>query len=339
MSEELQVINLRPDDKRDVENLLDSVEQRFSSPQSAAFLTDVRRIAQELPLSVRHSLTSLHDEVQSSLLVDGIDINDVAINPTPRHWNEETPRTYRHEFALLLFGSVLGDVFGWRMQQAGRLVHNILPIPDHEFEQLGTSSSTELIWHTEDAFHPWRSDYVGLLCLRNPSQAATVLASIRQLRLDDNCARILFEPRFQIRPDPSYFESTEESVDWSDDTRKALQNIQRMQHTPECVPVLFGDRTSPYVRIDPAFMSAVSGDSEAVDALKTISARLDALLTKIQLQPGQILFIDNFRAVHGRRPFRATYDGHDRWLKRVNVTRDLRKSAGSRNGILNRVIF
>jgi alpha-ketoglutarate-dependent taurine dioxygenase len=45
----------------------------------------------------------------------------------------------------------------------------------------------------------------------------------------------------------------------------------------------------------------------------------------VALAPGDILILDNYRGVHGRRPFEAKYDGRDRWLKRVSVTRDLRR--------------
>jgi len=34
--------------------------------------------------------------------------------------------------------------------------------------------------------------------------------------------------------------------------------------------------------------------------------------------------------VHGRKPFTARFDGTDRWLKRVCITRDLRKSRDAR---------
>ncbi|MBP2478023.1 putative NAD(P)/FAD-binding protein YdhS [Crossiella equi] len=40
----------------------------------------------------------------------------------------------------------------------------------------------------------------------------------------------------------------------------------------------------------------------------------------------------NKRAVHGRRPFTARYDGTDRWLRRINITADLRRSAGRQFG-------
>jgi L-asparagine oxygenase len=41
------------------------------------------------------------------------------------------------------------------------------------------------------------------------------------------------------------------------------------------------------------------------------------------LQSGDILVIDNRRAVHGRTPFNPRYDGTDRWLKRALVVTEL----------------
>jgi alpha-ketoglutarate-dependent taurine dioxygenase len=48
------------------------------------------------------------------------------------------------------------------------------------------------------------------------------------------------------------------------------------------------------------------------------------------LQSGDFWFLDNFRVVHGRKPFKARHDGSDRWLKRVNVSCDQRKSRAAR---------
>jgi L-asparagine oxygenase len=46
----------------------------------------------------------------------------------------------------------------------------------------------------------------------------------------------------------------------------------------------------------------------------------------VRLQPGDVAFIDNYRAAHGRKSFRARCDGTDRWLKQLNITRNLRGS-------------
>jgi alpha-ketoglutarate-dependent taurine dioxygenase len=66
---------------------------------------------------------------------------------------------------------------------------------------------------------------------------------------------------------------------------------------------------------------------------------IDENLTGIALRPGECLFIDNYKAVHGRSSFKAKFDGTDRWLKRINVVRDLRKSRGVREAPASRVIL
>lgn len=83
-------------------------------------------------------------------------------------------------------------------------------------------------------------------------------------------------------------------------TQKCYEWIMVIDQNPEKVPILYGVEEAPYLRIDPYFMDKTA--------------------------PGEILFLDNCRAVYGRKSFRARFDGTDRWLKRLNVTRDLRKS-------------
>jgi hypothetical protein len=55
--------------------------------------------------------------------------------------------------------------------------------------------------------------------------------------------------------------------------------------------------------------------------------------------PGYVAFIDNYRAAHGRKSFRARYDGTDRWLKQLNITRNLRGSRAWRPAAGNRIIY
>ena len=44
------------------------------------------------------------------------------------------------------------------------------------------------------------------------------------------------------------------------------------------------------------------------------------------LKPGEIIFIDNRHAVHGRSSFQPKFDGKDRFLVRSFITLDLNKS-------------
>jgi L-asparagine oxygenase len=50
------------------------------------------------------------------------------------------------------------------------------------------------------------------------------------------------------------------------------------------------------------------------------------------LQPGEIIFIDNRKALHGRSPFFPNYDGKDRFLVRCFATLDYGRSEYARIG-------
>jgi alpha-ketoglutarate-dependent taurine dioxygenase len=67
-------------------------------------------------------------------------------------------------------------------------------------------------------------------------------------------------------------------------------------------------------------------------------AALDAAVVRVVLRPGEVLFVDNYRAVHGRQGFKPRFDGTGRWLKGLNIVRDLRKSRALRRGVEGRVI-
>jgi hypothetical protein len=66
-------------------------------------------------------------------------------------------------------------------------------------------------------------------------------------------------------------------------------------------------------------------------AIDHLIRAIDETLTGVALMPGECLFIDNYKTVHGRDSFKARFDGTDRWLKRIDITRDLRKSPSAQS--------
>jgi hypothetical protein len=67
---------------------------------------------------------------------------------------------------------------------------------------------------------------------------------------------------------------------------------------------LFGDPKSPYIRFDPYCMDRPETE-EARSAMDSLIRAIDENLTGVALQPGECLFIDNYKAVHGRNFFPA----------------------------------
>jgi L-asparagine oxygenase len=238
-----------------------------------------------------------------AVVLRGLRAADMPLGPTPPSWAEAPREATPHwDATLLLLASVIGRPFGWEGQQAGRLVHDIVPAKGHEHEQTGASSSTALSAHTEDAFHPGRANLLLLACLRNHDAVPTSLASVRHARLSAIERALLERPTLPILPDDSY--------DEADGPTAA---------SPPEVATLWDGDTGLRIRYDPAYTPLEKADDDYRAAYDWLSDELERVAVEVTLGAGEVLVIDNDVAVHGRSPFQARYDGTDRWLKRVSV--------------------
>ena len=299
--------------------LVKEVASRHGSVEEADFLDSATTYAQELPRRIRAFLSAFRLAEPSGIcVVSGYPVDDSKIGKTPAHWRKEPgdSSTLEEEVFLNLCGALLGDAIAWAHQRDGIICQDLVPIESDENEMLGSGSALDLVWHTEDARYSYRGDYIGLMCLRNPDAVPTTFASIDDVRLDPDQIEVLLEPRFIFRPDPSHPTDGER----------------------EKASVLFGDPESPYLRFDPYSMDQPETE-EARSAMDYLIHVIDENLTDVVLLPGECLFIDNYKAVHGRSSFKARFDGTDRWLKRINIARDLRKSRGVRKAPESRVIL
>lgn len=243
------------------------------------------------------------------LVIRGLPIDDERIGATPRHWSQQaqTKRCFDTEMYLLGVSSVLGEVFAFRSQHDGNIVQNIVPIATDSHEQVGTGSQVFLLWHTEDAFHQLRADFIGLLCMRADTSAATTFASLRRMRLPEHHRRVLFEPKFQAGID------------------KAHGGTGRPEDGPT-IAIFSGHPDDPYLRIDTSCIRALPGHPEAEAALEALQQAMMDVGRQFVMQQGDLLFMDNLRLVHGRTAFTPRFDGTDRWLQRISIATDFRKS-------------
>lgn len=322
-----------------IRKLLSKITAQYQTVQDDDFLEKTALYSHELPWRLRTVLTRARAaETPTVMIISGYPIDDVRIGPTPEDLSKRSASssTLEEETLFILMASLLGDVIGWKTQQNGRLVHDVFPIKSHAHEQIGTGSEQPIWWHTEDAFHELRGDYVGLMCLRNPDQIATTVCPMDEVHLSREQVELLSQPRFTIRPDESHLRKNAAEAGMQGDS--GFERIEEMQRNPQRVAVLSGSSDAPYIRIDPYFMDAAEG-ANAQRAFDELVKEIDGNLQELVLEPGDICFIDNYRAVHGRKPFKAKYNGRDRWLKRINITRDLRKSRAFRESGQSRVIF
>jgi Fe(II)/alpha-ketoglutarate-dependent arginine beta-hydroxylase len=311
---------------------------RRPGPGDAAFYDLGWELLEHVPRGLRRFLDGLRrTEANALAVVSGFPLDDAAVGPTPAAWRAAADcATEAQEIWLALTGMVLGEPFSWSTLQAGRLIGNVLPIRGEEGQQSGHGSRTLLEWHTEDGFHPGRCDYLLLMGIRNHDRVPTTVASVRDVELSRRHRETLAGRRYLILPDDEHVRQ----LAASDPGHPGLAAMRRLSEHPEPVAVLSGDLDRPYLRIDPFFMRcADESDAQAREALKVLIEELERVQQDVVVEPGSVLIVDNFLAVHGRRAFTARYDGTDRWIKKLTVARDLRRSRGIRLDAGARVLY
>jgi Fe(II)/alpha-ketoglutarate-dependent arginine beta-hydroxylase len=324
--------------------IADQVLDEASLDELELDLTRLAVRAHELPERIRAKLTEfrISGRPYGGFLLSGLPVDSSALPPTPSSYTEQLlgREVDRAGVILLLLGSLIGNPFSYITQQNGRLILDVFPVGGHESTQLGSSSLATLEWHTEDAFHEWRADWLLLLCLRNPDRVPTMFATVQDLELEDDIRAILFDERFFIKPDESHTQKFNSARTGCDPRAGgSFAEIESIRRAPRGVSLFSGDPAAPFVRIDPSFMERTLGNEEAENALATLISEFNGRLQDVVLEPGDLLIIDNLRAVHGRRSFPARYDGSDRWLRRIDLTADLRKSEGRRSGPHGRALI
>lgn len=211
---------------------------------------------------------------------------------------------------LTIYGSLLGTPYSYVQEGDGHLIHEITPRPKYETEISSKSSAVNLDFHTELAFHHIIPDYLLLFCVRGDrhNDAQTYVSSVRT-SINDVSSEL-----FDVLRQPLY----KTGVDVS------FGNVNTVKGNGKVVPVLYGDLDDPLMIFDPDMMVPLNDAAE--NALKEFRAILFKNKTSLVLQPGDLVMIDNNRAVHGRSAFRAYYDGQDRYLHRLFITRDLTRA-------------
>lgn len=285
----------------------------YTDPEEFLFECEMR--ADEMPRFVRRALLEFQvcSNSEGILLLQGLPLDpDLATVSTPENAQRSSKkRTHVSERSLAMIGSRLGHLVSYIQEKNGDLFQNLVPVRSNEQIQSSGGSKTRLQFHRETVFHPYAPEYLLLMCLRSDHDriAETTYASISHALplLSPEHRLRLFEPRYRT------------GIDYS------FGNIQTVKGNGPVLPVLYGNRTDPFLNYDEDLMVAIdSGAQAALDALKQAIA---SVYRGVKLAAGDLLCIDNRRTVHGRSSFTPRYDGFDRWLQRSFVVRDLGRSA------------
>ena len=309
------VLELTNEERSQIEAAFDGLPPINGYSWEEELITEVELRSRRLPDRLARRL--IHFRKRSNdhgmLLIRNLPIDHI-LPPTPDDGEVSREKTsYLSEYILLATMLHLGEPIAYADEKNGALIQNICPVSGKE-EAQENCGSAYLEFHTEDAFHPHRPDFLGLLCLKPDHDhiAATAAASIRRALslVPSKVQAILRQPVYHIRLSSSFASDPKQTI------------------FSECLPVLSGDVLEPDLSVDFYGMEAITSSGQL--ALKILEEALLKVTVEYRLMTGDLMIIDNRVAAHARTAFRPRYDGQDRWLQRLFVVQDFRRSRASR---------
>jgi hypothetical protein len=284
-----------------------------------AFSTRGVIAAQELPRTLRILIRDfIVDDEMPALLLRGNPIEPALQPPTPAAVAAKPLMTDAHVLAGL-YTSLTGELFAYSSQHGGRLFNDIIAIKAQaEISNSSAGSDFAFDFHTEDAFHDFCPDYLGLCCIRNEERAVTQLACLPLDSLPRATIELLMRETVAMLPNALHV---------------AGGAVSRGRF-----PILSGDPVSPYIRLNINAFDARTCSTCVCEAIDELVARIRLSSFPIVLESGDFLLLNNRKALHRRDPYRPRYDGQSRWLVRAISTSDIRVSRQMRDNPKDRIL-
>jgi hypothetical protein len=231
----------------------------------------------------------------------------ITLPKTPENNNNKIGETTLLARIQSILINVISEMISYEAEGYGRLFQDIIPIKKMEKQQTSVSSNTELEIHTEQAFSKLRPDILSLACIRGDPLAQTYILPVEYIlqNLNEEEKEVIRLPLWKTGVDLSFKLNNAEFIEG---------NIRGP------FPIIFGDKERPRLVFDQDLMFGTNEKSNIL--IKKIIEIYYQHRNKHNLQNGEIIFINNMRAVHGRSQFYPKYDGNDRFLIRCFAVYD-----------------
>lgn len=292
-------------EKYEIDNLVQLTQMITANPtdQPNLFCEQAKLAASLVLESIRIPLEDFSKWGSSTgvLLIRHLPTEDVV---TPTDNNQRVGETSAIAKVQAILASILGELVAYEAECYGRLFQDIVPTKSMASQQTSLGSQSELEIHTEQAFSPLRPDMLSLSCIRGDPRAFTYIFSIDSILqyLTEEEVDQLWEPNWMCGVDLSFRLSG-----LPDDLRGPMA-------------ILNGSRKDPILTFDQDLMRGITPIAQAL--LSKIVKLYYSHRQSYNLTAGDIIFIDNRRAVHGRSPFLPEFDGKDRFLVRCFIKQE-----------------
>jgi hypothetical protein len=228
-----------------------------------------------------------------------------------------------HLISAILLSSI-SELIAYEAESSGKLFQEIVPVQSMASQQTSLGSGVELEIHTEQAFSEYRPDILCLTCIKGDPAAFTYIFSVRNILesfTKEEC-ELLKKPLWKTGVDLSFKLHGKEFI--NGDVRGPMS-------------ILYGSEADLFLRFDQDLMFGLTDEAQKLKE-KIIAVYREKKIAH-NLKPGEIIFLDNRRALHGRSPFFPKYDGNDRFIIRCFSTFDYWLSHNVREGRTVKAIY
>jgi len=318
------IIELKEDEKELLINL--ALNLKISpSKYPNTYCENAKKLSENIPIRIKNILLnfSKYGSETGFIIIKGFEINNIPLTPK-NNYSKVGEKTLLSKIQAILL-SLIGDMISYEAEGYGLLYQDIIPVKNMSNNQTSMSSIRELEIHTEQAFSNLRPDILSLACLRTDKSAFTYILPIKYIidNISDEELKLLKMPLWKIGVDLSFKLNNNNFIDG--EIRGPISIIND------------DDKNDPKIIFDQDLMIGITEESNNL-----ISKIID-IYYKYRIEhnliPGEIILIDNNRAVHGRSSFIPNYDGYDRFLIRSFITFDYEKSKYARKDRTIKAIY
>lgn len=302
------LFELTPDQSAQVREAAKVITAR-PNEDADAFCRQALDASFELPVELRRAVLNFSDVGSDTgiMVVRGLYVDEDLVD-TPL--DNQQGLADRTEFVKEMgaIAHLLGTMVGYEAENGGRLIQDMVPNPKLAMTQQSQSSKVELEAHTEQCFSDYKPDYVVLGALRGDANAYTYCYAARKFIehfTPDELVQ-LREPRWMTQIDDSF--------------KPFIPNPNAVRGP---YPILTGPEDDPYILIDQDLMHGVT--REAQELLNKVVQTYVDHRDGHALAAGDLLMLDNPRAMHGRSQYTPRFDGKDRFIARGFAVRDRRR--------------
>ena len=274
-------------------------------------------LSMKIPQRLKYSLMNFAKNGSDTgyLLIKNLRFDCESLPKTPTNNNLKIgEKTLLSRIQSILLNNI-GEMISYEAEGYGRLFQDVVPVQKMAENQTSVGSTIELEIHTEQAFSKLRPDILSLSCIRGDKNALTYILPVQTIlqNMNDEDKELMRKPLWKTGVDMSFKLNGNEFIDG--DIRGPI-------------PIISGTWDDPILIFDQDLMFGITDEANRI--IEKIVNIYYKYRNYHNLQHGEIIFIDNRRAVHGRSPFFPKYDGVDRFLVRCFAVFDYEYSQYAR---------